>query len=329
MRKWVFLFEQNKGQEEILAEKIGVSSLLARLLLNRGINEVEQAKRFLNPKMENLYDPTLYFPDFEKAISFLIKLREAKRKILIFGDYDVDGITATVLLYKTLSNWGWNVSYYIPHRLEEGYGLKEKSVKRALAQNEFVSLIITVDCGIKSKKEVEYLRRNGVEVIITDHHIPDLECLPQALLVFNPYLNNYPYPYMAGVGVAFKFLKVLGEAVGEDIFKEEGVLELVTLGTLGDLMELKEENRIIVKYGLEKFLNSDLVGLKALIRKVGLDRNTFVSSKDVIFNITPRINAIGRFKEVEEAIRLFTTRNLEEAESLVEKLDEFNKRRRE
>lgn len=329
MKKWILLFENNKGQEELLAKELGVSSLLARLLLNRGISEITQAKKFLHPKKDDLYDPSLYFPDFEKAIYYLIKLREAGRKILVFGDYDVDGITATVLLYKTLLNWGWNVSYYIPHRLEEGYGLKEKSIKKALANNEFVSLIITVDCGIKSKKEVEYLRKNGVEVIITDHHIPDSGYIPQALLVFDPYLNEYPYPYMAGVGVAFKFLQVLGNAIGKDIFKEEGVLELVTLGTIGDLMELKDENRIIVKYGLEKLINSDLVGVKVLLKKVGLDRNTFISTKDVIFNITPRINAIGRFKEVEEAIRLFLTQDFEEAEVLVEKLDEFNRKRKE
>lgn len=329
MRRWIFLFEQNKGQEEVLAKDLGVSPLLARLLLNRGISEANQAKKFLNPKIENLYDPSLYFPDFEKAISYLVKLRKAGRKILIFGDYDVDGITATVLLYKTLSNWGWNVSYYIPHRLEEGYGLKEKSIKRALAYNDFVSLIITVDCGIKSKREVEYLRKNGVEVIITDHHIPEIDHIPKALLVFDPYLNGYPYPYMAGVGVAFKFLQVLGSAIGKDVFKEEGVLELVTLGTIGDLMELKDENRIIVKYGLDKLINSDLIGLKVLLKKAGLDRNTFISTKDIIFNITPRINAIGRFKEVEEAIRLFLTQDIEEAERLAEKLDEFNRKRRE
>ncbi|MGB9787414.1 MAG: single-stranded-DNA-specific exonuclease RecJ [Dictyoglomus turgidum] len=329
MRRWVFLFEENKGQEEVLARKLGISSLLARLLLNRGISEPSKAKKFLNPKIEDLYDPFTYFPDLEKAIDFLIKLRNAKRKILVFGDYDVDGITATTLMYRVLSHWGWDVSFYVPHRLDEGYGLKEKSVKKALSQNEFIGLLITVDCGIKSKKEVEYLKKNGVEVIITDHHIPEEGSIPEALLVLDPYLNNYPYPYMAGVGVAFKFLKALGDAIGKDIYKEKGVLELVTLGTLGDLMELKDENRVLVRYGLEKILNSDLVGVRTLIRKVGLDKNTFISSKDIIFNITPRINAIGRFKEVEEAIRLFLTENVEEAEILFDKLDEFNRKRKE
>ncbi|MCX7720360.1 MAG: single-stranded-DNA-specific exonuclease RecJ [Dictyoglomus thermophilum] len=329
MRRWILLFEENKGQEEVFAKEIGVSPLLARLLLNRGIRDSLQAKRFLNPKIEDLYDPFLYFPDLEKAMNFLVKLRGSRRKVLIFGDYDVDGITATTIMYRVLSNWGWDVSFYIPHRLEEGYGLKEKSIKKALSQNDFVGLLITVDCGIKSRKEIEYLRKNGVEVIVTDHHIPEGENIPEALLVFNPYLNNYPYPYMAGVGVAFKFLKALGDFIGKDIYKEKGILELVTLGTLGDLMELKDENRILVKFGLEKFLNPDLVGIKTLIRKVGLDKNTIINTKDVIFNITPRINSIGRFKEVEEAIRLLLTDNVEEAEILCEKLDEFNRKRRE
>ena len=329
MRKWVLLFEENKGQEEELARKLGISSLLARLLINRGINEVNKAKKFLYPKMEHLYDPSFFFPNFEKAIKYLLKLREINGKILIFGDYDVDGITATTILYSVLSNWGFNVSYYIPHRLEEGYGLKEKSIKRALTQNEFVRLILTADCGIKNKKEIDYLRKNGIEVIVTDHHIPDESCIPDALLVFDPYLNDYPYPYMAGVGVAFKFLKVLGDAIGKNIYNEKGVLELVTLGTLGDMMELKDENRILVKYGLEKILNSDILGLRALLRKAGLDRNTLISTKDIIFSITPRINAVGRFKEVEEAVRLFLTEDMEEAESLVDKLDEFNRKRKE
>ncbi|MGB9811124.1 MAG: DHH family phosphoesterase, partial [Dictyoglomus turgidum] len=120
MRRWVFLFEENKGQEEVLARKLGISSLLARLLLNRGISEPSKAKKFLNPKIEDLYDPFTYFPDLEKAIDFLIKLRNAKRKILVFGDYDVDGITATTLMYRVLSHWGWDVSFYVPHRLDEG-----------------------------------------------------------------------------------------------------------------------------------------------------------------------------------------------------------------
>jgi len=329
MRRWIFLFEENKGQEEELAKKIGVSPFLARLLLNRGIFDGEQAKKFLTPKIEDLYDPTFYFPDFEKAISYLIDLRDKKEKILIFGDYDADGITATALLYKVLSHWGWNIAYYIPHRLEEGYGLKEKSLKRALEKNRDVKLVITADCGIRSKKEVEFLRNNGIEVIVTDHHIPEKEDIPQGLLVFDSYLSGYPFPYMAGVGVAFKFLKVLGDAIGQDIFKEEGILELVTLGTLGDMMELKDENRILVKYGLENLLNSNSIGIKALIKKVGLDHNTFISSKDLSFSIIPRINAIGRFKEVGEAVRLLITDDVNEAEELSERLEDFNRKRKE
>ncbi len=323
MCKWIFL-PGNKEQEEELIRNFNISPLLARLLVNRGIVEEKLAREFLFPNLDNLYDPFCFFPQLENALDYIIKLRNLKKKILIYGDYDADGITSTTLLLKTLKNWGWEVEYYIPHRLVEGYGLKKDTLQK-LDLSKY-SLIITVDCGINSIEEVDFLRKNGLEVIITDHHIPS-STSPNAMLVLNPHLNNYPFPYLAGVGVVFKFLQGLSEKIGEKIYKEEGVFELVSLGTLGDQVELKSENRIFVKYGLSKILETKLIGLKALIKKAGLGNYSTLESRDILFYIVPRLNAIGRLREVKDAVDLILSQNEESAEDLANILEKENRER--
>lgn len=324
MYKWVFL-PGKKEQEEELVRNCNISPLLARLLVNRGILEEKLAKEFLFPNLDNLYDSFRFFPQLENALDYVIKLRDLKKKILIYGDYDADGITSTTLLLKTLRNWGWEVEYYIPHRLIEGYGLKKDTLQK-LDLSRY-SLIITVDCGINSIEEVDFLKKNGLEVIITDHHIPSFSTFTNAMLVLNPYLNNYPFPYLAGVGVVFKFLQGLSEKIGESIYKEEGVFELVALGTLGDQVELKSENRIFVKYGLSKILETKLLGLKALIKKAGLGNHSILNSRDILFYIVPRLNAIGRLREVKDAIDLILSQTEESAEDLANILERENRER--
>ncbi len=323
MYKWVFL-PGNKEQEEELVRNCNISPLLARLLVNRGIVEEKLAKEFLFPNLDNFYDPFRFFPQLENTLDYIIKLRDLKKKILIYGDYDADGITSTTLLLKTLKNWGWEVEYYIPHRLIEGYGLKKDTLQK-LDLSKY-SLIITVDCGINSIEEVDFLKKNGLEVIITDHHIPS-SAFPNAMLVLNPHLNKYPFPYLAGVGVVFKFLQGLSEKIGENIYKEEGIFELVSLGTLGDQVELKSENRIFVKYGLSKILETKLLGLKALIKKAGLGNHSILNSRDILFYIVPRLNAIGRLREVKDAIDLILSQTEESAENLANILERENRER--
>lgn len=324
MYKWIFL-QGNKEQEEELVKNLGISPLLARLLVNRGITERKSAKEFLSPILDNLYNPFHFFPQLESALDYVIKLRDLKKKILIYGDYDVDGITSTTLLLKTLKNWGWDVDYYIPHRLIEGYGLKKDTLQK-LDLSKY-NLIITVDCGINSIEEVEFLKKNGLEVIITDHHIPSSSNLPNALLVLNPHLNNYPFSYLAGVGVVFKFLQALSEKIGEEIYKEEGVFELISLGTLGDQVDLKGENRILVKYGLNKISETKLIGLKALIKKAGLGSYSTLEAKDILYYIVPRLNAIGRLREVKDAVELILSQDEESAENLANILEGENRER--
>ncbi|MCX7846061.1 MAG: single-stranded-DNA-specific exonuclease RecJ [Dictyoglomaceae bacterium] len=324
MNRWIFL-QGNKKQEEELIKNIGISPLLARLLVNRGITEKKLAEEFLNPLLDNLYNPFYFFPQLENALDYIVKLRDLKKRILVYGDYDADGITSTTLLLKVLRNWGWEVDYYIPHRLIEGYGLKKDTLQK-LDLSKY-NLIITVDCGINSIEEVDFLKRNGIEVIITDHHIPYSSVLPNALLVLNPHLNNYPFSYLSGVGVAFKFLQALGEKIKEKIYIEEGVFELVSLGTLGDQVELKGENRILVKYGLNKISETKLIGLKALIKKAGLGGYSTLESKDILFYIIPRLNAIGRLREVKDVVELILSQDEDSAEILANILENENRER--
>ncbi|MCS7201904.1 MAG: single-stranded-DNA-specific exonuclease RecJ [Dictyoglomus sp.] len=323
MYKWIFL-QGNKRQEEELIKSLGISPLLARLLVNRGITEKKLAEEFLNPFLDNLYNPFHFFPQLENALDYIIKLRNLKKKILIYGDYDVDGITSTTLLLKVLRNWGWDVDYYIPHRLIEGYGLKKETLEKLYLSK--YSLIITVDCGINNREEVDFLKKNGLDVIITDHHIP-LTDLPNALLILNPHLNNYPCSYLSGVGVVFKFLQALSEKIGEKLYSEEGIFELVSLGTLGDQVDLKSENRIFVKYGLNKISETKLVGLKALIKKAGLGGYSFLETRDILFYIVPRLNAIGRLREVKDAVELILSQDEEYAENLANVLENENRER--
>jgi single-stranded-DNA-specific exonuclease len=315
------------GYDEInrLSQALGISSFLARFLINRKILDPIDAGSFLNPQISDLGDPFL-FKDMGKAVQRIKKAISKKEKILIYGDYDVDGVTGCAVLMRTLKAMGVvKVDCYIPHRVDEGYGISSQGVK--FAADTGVNVVITVDCGITNASQVEDLNRQGIDVIITDHHEPAAELLPQsAHCLLNPLCpaESYPDKNLSGVGVAFK----LAQALGGDCFQTEDMLDLVALGTVADVCLLRGENRILVKHGLSRIGETKNVGIKALLEVAQLNKR-IISVTDVGFILGPRINAMGRLDSAEMALKLFLTDSLTEALGIARTLDTMNRKRQE
>lgn len=323
-RIWVYN-DFKTDDVEILAKEAGVSPLLAKILLCRGMRSLDEINRFLYPSLEDLNDPFL-LKGMEEAVARLSVAIEQREKVLIFGDYDVDGVTSTSILFDFLLKQGLNVEFYIPDRLEEGYGLSIAAVDKAMRLKP--SLVITVDCGITAIEEVKYIRNSGIDIIITDHH----ECkdeLPDACAVVNPHRPDciYPFKELAGVGVVYKLISAVCERLklGE-IFLD--YLELTAVGTIADVVPLIDENRVIVKHGLSRIENSLNLGLKTLIENSGL-KDKKVTSWSVSYVLAPRINAAGRTGDAGRAVRLFTTNDNGEALDIVQELNEENRFRQE
>jgi len=310
-----------------LADELKISTLMAQLLLNRGLVEPTQAVDFLTPNLSQLHDPFL-FQDMEPAVFRIMQAVKRNESVLIHGDYDVDGITATALLIKILARYlPGRLLYYIPKRLEEGYGVHRASLEKAVARG--VSLIITVDCGISAVTEGEYLREKGVDLIITDHHEPP-RVLPQAYAILNPKLEGsaYPFTQLAGVGVAFKLLQGISReipAISEELSKN---LDLVAFGTVADIVPLLEENRILVKFGLEQFNNTANIGLQALIQVAGL-KNREITTGQISYVLAPRINAAGRMGSSGIGVKLLTSNELQPALEYARELEKENQNRQE
>jgi len=302
-----------------LSKELGISWILAQILANRGLNNIEEAQAFLNVKSEHLLDPFL-FSDMPKAVAFIKRAAENKEKVTVFGDYDVDGITALVLLKDTLKKLGLNVIHYLPHRIKEGYGLN-KNVLQHVLENK-VKVLITVDCGISNHKEIEELRRHHIDVIITDHHECVNEILPPASSILNPKAKGSGYPYrdLAGVGVAYK----LCQAASGSLLLED--LDLVSLGTIADSVPLTGENRVIAKEGLERLSQTKREGLKALIENAGIKDRKFTSTF-VSFILGPRINASGRMDTAETSLHLLTSSTQEEAKKFAKVIEGHNRAR--
>lgn len=321
-KQWVYCKVEDKDIEKTAAEA-GISKLLARVFLSRGIHDPAYIGRFLNPLLEDLYDPFL-LNDMDRAVERIGKALRDKEKIVVYGDYDVDGVTSTSILYDFLQSLGANVSFYIPDRLDEGYGLSLGAIDR-VRQME-ASLIITVDCGITAFEEVDYIIGNQIDIIITDHH-ECMDTLPSACAVINPcrHDSTYPFKELAGVGVAFKLVNALciRMNLGNLYLK---YLDLVALGTVADVVPLVEENRIIVKHGLPCIENTSNTGLKALIENSGL-KDKPVNSFSLSFGLAPRVNAAGRLGDAGRAVRLFTTKDGTEASNIASELNEANKYR--
>lgn len=295
--------------------------ILATLLFHRGVDSGQTALDFLIPDISRLH-PWQLLPDMDKAAARLELARRRREKILIHGDYDADGITATALLVMALENWGLEVCYYLPHRLEDGYGLSKAGI--ALGAEEGCTLLLTVDCGISHPEEVEYAKSLGMDVIITDHHLPPPQ-LPQALAVINPKRadSRYPFPELAGVGVAWK----LASALEPDSALSAACLQLAALGTVADLVPLTGENRIIASLGLQAINASPLPGIAALAEAAGCQLG-HLDSQDIAFGLAPRLNAGGRMDSAMPAAALLLERDRAAAAGYAQALDEANRRRR-
>lgn len=323
MKSWQFYEENNELAEEI-SNKFKISKLLAQILINKNVTKDDEIEVFLNPKRNNFYDPFL-MPDMEKAVERIIKAIENKEKVLIYGDYDVDGITSTTVLKKFLEKLGMTVDYHIPNRLKEGYGLNKEAIEEIAEKG--TQLMITVDCGISGVEETEYAKLKGIDVIITDHHEPG-EKLPNAIAVVDAKIktNRYPFNQLAGVGVVFKLIQALSIRLQLDEKEYLQYLDLVCLGTISDIVPLVDENRVIAKLGLKLVNVTKNIGLRTLLESAGY---TVADSNTISFGIAPRVNACGRMGFADQALGLLLSENRNDALELATKLNEYNKERQE
>jgi len=308
-----------------LSKELNISPILAQLLINRGTKEVLSARRFLKTDLKDLRDPYL-FQDMEKAVNKILKAINNHERILIYGDYDVDGITSVALFFSILRDFTTNLYYYIPNRFQEGYGLNEEAIDIAFKNN--IKLIVTVDCGISSIYEIEKANDYGIDVIVTDHHQPQKD-IPSAIAIINPKCDiNYPFKELAGVGVSFKVVQALYSKLGKNQDDLWSLLDYVALGSIADSVPFIDENRILIKYGLKALNQTKKEGLKALIMESGVSYGN-LGTKEVNFAIAPRINAAGRLDDSKIALELLLTNSEYKAAYLSRKLSEMNKHRQE
>lgn len=323
-KKWKYKELDEEKIDEIV-RKFDVPELLATVLVNRGIVDDEEIRVFLNPTRSDFHDPYL-MPDMEIAVERIIKAINNQEKVIIYGDYDVDGITSITVLKKFLKICGLEVDYYIPNRLSEGYGLNKAAIDY-IKEKEY-TLIITVDCGISGIEEIEYANSLGIETIVTDHHEP-MEVLPPAVAIVDLKRKDndtYPFKSLAGCGVVFKLTQALGMRLGIDEKEYLKYLDIVCVGTISDIVPLVDENRVIAKLGLKLVEVTRNPGLKALLNASGYK---VVNSNTISFGIAPRINACGRMGYEEEALKLFLTENLVQASEITERLNKYNRDRQE
>ncbi len=321
MAKWEIKNDNLKLAEKVASEN-DISLLLASILASRGIIEKHDVQVFLNPTRDDFYDP-FEIIDMKQAVDRCIKAIDNNEKVCIYGDYDVDGITSVTVLKKFFKDRGLEVGYYIPNRLDEGYGLNKQAIEKIA--NDGYTLIITVDCGISSKEEVQYAYELGLEVIVTDHHEPPKE-LPECVAVVDCKRKDCTYknPNLAGVGVSFKLIQAISNKLNLDDKEYLKYLDIVCIGTISDIVPLIDENRVIAKLGLKLVSQTHNIGLKELIKSCGFSE---INSASVSFGIAPRINACGRMGHEQEAIKLFLTEDVEEAKQITENLNKYNRER--
>ena len=322
-KKWQ-IYQVNEKEIEELQEKYKINKLLATILSNRGIVKEEQIERFLKPKRNDFYDP-YGMPDMKITVDRIIKAIENQEKTIIYGDYDVDGITSVTVLKSFLEERGLDVGVYIPNRLDEGYGLNKIAVEK-IAQEGY-TLMITVDCGISAIEEVKYANELGIETLITDHHEPGEE-LPKALAVVDAKRkdNTYQCRNLAGVGVVFKLIQAISIRLGLEEKEYLKYLDIVCIGTISDIVPLTDENRVIVKLGLKLVQQTKNLGLRSILQATGYNK---IDSIAISFGVAPRINACGRMGHQEEALNLFLSKDVNEVNELTQKLNAYNKERQE
>ncbi|MBR0360819.1 MAG: single-stranded-DNA-specific exonuclease RecJ [Paraprevotella sp.] len=308
-----------------LAEELNVSPITGKLLLERGITNMADAKKFFRPSLTELHDPFL-LEDMDKAVERLNQALGGKERILVYGDYDVDGCTAVALVYKFLQQYSSNIDYYIPDRYEEGYGISVKGIDFAYETN--VKLIIVLDCGIKAVDEIAYAQEKGIDFIICDHHVPD-EVLPPAVAILNPKRTDstYPYPHLSGCGVGFKFMQAFAKSNGIEFCQLIPLLDLCAVSIASDIVPIMGENRILAYHGLRQLNANPSVGLKAITDVCGLtDRELSIS--DIIFKIGPRINASGRMQNGKESVALLIEKDYTTAREIAEQINVYNDQRK-
>ena len=320
-KKWECYNLDNEKVEE-LVKKRHITNLLASILVNRGIIDGEKINVYLNPTRKDFYNPFL-MPDMEIAVKRIVKAIENKEKIMIYGDYDADGITSITVLKKYLNEIGLKTGEYIPNRLNEGYGLNKDAISKIY--NDGYKLMITVDCGISGLEEVDYANSLGMEIIITDHHEP-AEKLPEAIAVIDAKRkdNKYPFNQLAGVGVVFKLIQAISTELKLEEKEYLKYLDLVCIGTISDIVPLVDENRVIAKLGLKLIEKTKNIGLKTLLNIADLRK---IDSTAISFGVAPRINACGRMGFQEEALQLFLTEDSGEATKIAKRLVQFNQER--
>ncbi|HUU43760.1 MAG TPA: single-stranded-DNA-specific exonuclease RecJ [Planctomycetota bacterium] len=330
MKKWVFAPVDEVLRDEV-ARRLDLSAITAAILLTRGVHSVEEARSFLKPSLDDLADPKL-LPDMEKAVDTLCRHARDGSRIVIYGDYDVDGLCAVTMLLQFLRLAGLDPGYFVPERGEEGYGVHASVLRRL--REEGAGLIVTVDCGVSSVEETRVAREIGLEMVITDHHEPSGE-LPEAAAVVNPKINGsrYPFTELAGVGVAFKLVWALAERLSRqqktDPHFRKFLLDsmaLVALGTIADVVPLVNENRIFAKFGLEALRSCELPGVQALMSQCRLIDRPLAAS-DVSYKLGPKLNVAGRMASAEIAMKLLLTDSYGEGEIIARELEELNRRR--
>ncbi len=308
-----------------LAEKIGMSPVMAGLLIQRGIKTESAAKRFFRPMLNELIDPFL-MNDMDVAVDRLNDAMGRKERIMVYGDYDVDGCTAVALVYKFLQQFYSNIDYYIPNREEEGYGVSRKGIEYAAETG--VKLIIVLDCGIKAIDEIAYAKSLGVDFIICDHHVPD-EVMPPAVAILNPKREDstYPFKHLCGCGVGFKFMQAFAKNNGIPFSRLIPLLDFCAVSIAADLVPVEGENRTLAFHGLKQLNQSPSIGLKSIIEICGLS-NRELTMSDIVFKIGPRINASGRMMNGREAVDLLVERDLQRALTVATRINEYNEQRK-
>ena len=325
--KWNYKYptpEEEQAAKE-LGEKLNMSLILTLLLIRRGITTESAAKRFFRPQLADLINPFL-MKDMDIAVDRLNDAMGRKERILVYGDYDVDGCTAVALVYKFLLQFYSNIEYYIPDRYDEGYGVSKKGIDYAKEQG--VKLIIILDCGIKAIDEIAYAKEQGIDFIICDHHVPD-EKLPDAVAILNPKREDDPYPFkdLCGCGVGFKFMQAFAKNNGIPFSRLIPLLDLCAVSIAADIVPVVDENRILAFHGLKQLNQNPSVGLKAIIDICGLN-NRELSMSDIIFKIGPRINASGRMENGRESVDLLVEKDLGMALRMAKHINEYNEQRK-
>ena len=316
--------ELEKSAKE-LADKLSISPILAKLLIHRGITTESAAKRFFRPQLSDLINPFL-MKDMDIAVDRLNDAMGRKERIMVYGDYDVDGCTAVALVYKFLQQFYSNIDYYIPDRYDEGYGVSKKGID--FAHETGVKLIIILDCGIKAIQEIEYAKSLGIDFIICDHHVPD-DMMPPAVAILNPKRPDDPFPFkhLCGCGVGFKFMQAFAKNNNIPFSRLIPLLDFCAVSIAADIVPVVDENRILAFHGLKLLNTNPSIGLKAIIDICGLNGRE-LSMSDIVFKLGPRINASGRMENGKESVDLLVERDFGQALKMAKHINEYNEQRK-